>query len=114
MLIVLHPYRARELKPEQSLDMFEAELPDGTRLKPIRSVMYATARALRERGVPDTELVEYRHAGSKIIAASGTVGELAQWTVTESDTDGLQKRPYVPFPTDRYVGRSGSDWSAGV
>ena len=73
--------------------------------------IFGTARALLALGFTADTLLEFRHVGSDIIAASGTVGELAKWTIKERDRSGLRKERWQPydaeffFPGDAENGR---------
>jgi hypothetical protein len=89
MIVTLIPHRRGA--------MFAAELPNGMRIKPMKVPIFGTARALSLLGFAPATLLEFKHIGSDIIAARGTVGEPAKWTVSESDRDGLQKRLWKPF-----------------
>jgi hypothetical protein len=97
MLIILHPYYPENPNPGQPLDSFIAELPDGTRSKPMRSPMHGAARWLRTRGVADDEMLEFQHTGATHIAAYDYLGNLAEWVVRDSPKRGLAKVRYVPF-----------------
>jgi hypothetical protein len=85
------------LIPHRHGQMFAAELPNGMRIKPMKVPIFGTARALLALGFAPDTLIEFRHLGSEIIAARGTVGELAKWTIEERDRSGLQKRRWRPF-----------------
>lgn len=76
--------------------VFRADSTEYGSLSCSRTPFYDAARALLKFGVdPETEIVA-RHEGSETVAMRGTVGELAQWTVEESDARGLQKRKWKP------------------
>jgi hypothetical protein len=63
-----------------------------------RQPFFDAARALRAGGVPDTTVIEARHAGSATIAMRSTVGEAAKWAIEETDRGGLRRRPWKPPP----------------
>ena len=72
------------LIPHRHGQMFAAELPNGMRIKPMKVPIFGAARALLALGFTPDTLLEFRHVGSDIIAASGIVGELAKWTIEET------------------------------
>ena len=56
-----------------------------------RQPFFDGARVLLAEGVEPATVYEARHQGSTRVAMRSTVGEAAKWTVTVSDTGGLQK-----------------------
>jgi hypothetical protein len=52
--------------------------------------LYDGARELLALGYSPRTVVRVRHAGT--IAMRGVIGELAKWTIEESDRGGLRKR----------------------
>ena len=89
MIVTLIPHRHGQ--------MFACELPNGMRIKPMKVPIFGAARALLALGFTPDTLLEFRHVGSDIIAASGIVGELAKWTIEETDKSSLNKRRWRPF-----------------
>ena len=71
---------------------------DGVQIgKPTRQPFYASPRELLRLGHSPDELLTASHLGSTTIAMRSTIGEAAKWTVSESDTKGLQRARYVPM-----------------
>ena len=68
--------------------MFAAELSNGMRVKPMKVPIFGAARALLALGFTPDTLIEFRHIGFDIIAAYGTVGDLAKRTI-----DGAEENP---------------------
>ena len=81
----------------KALDRFDAML-DGECLVTSRDSVHAAARELLARGFAPETLLEFRHRGVGYVATRGQVGELARWTVTESDKSGLRRVLWQPFP----------------
>ena len=107
MIVTLIPHRYGQ--------MFAAESPDGLRIKPMKVPIFGTARALLVLGFSPGTLLEFRHIGSDIIAAHGTVGDLAEWTIQESDKGGLRKRLWKPFEDANFLlGGRGKERHASV
>ena len=69
--------------------------------KASRQPFLDASRVLLAMGYPPETELTARHASSAIIALRGVVGELARWSVTESDSSGLQRRPWAPFELAR-------------
>lgn len=66
-------------------------------VKSSRQPCYDGARALLARGVdPETFIQWHNEHGTPDMR--GKVGELAKWTVEESDRDGLRRRRWRPNP----------------
>ena len=61
-----------------------------------RQPLYDSARVLLARGVPPGTVIEARHAGSAIIGMRSTLGDAAQWSVEETDRDGLRRVRWTP------------------
>ena len=80
-------------------DRFDVLLDDQPILGPTRSPLYATARELLKRGFEPDRLMTIRLTGRDYDSFEPRpIGELAKWTVQESDRGGLQRREWVPFP----------------
>lgn len=64
-----------------------------------KTTIYGAARRLLATGARPGETIETWHDGK--LSMSGRIGELAKWTVIESDrgNPSLMLRPYRPFPS---------------
>lgn len=74
------------------------------RLKPLLDA----ARVLLARGCDPEQRLVMRHKGSSINAMSGKIGELAKWTVKETNTEGPHFVPYQPFDANAHLRLQGS------
>ena len=83
------------------LDRFDAYV-DGDHVVLSRQPAYAGARALIAKGHdPDTLVVvagEDRNGKPSAPWPPQRLGELAKWTIEESDRQGLRRRKWAPFP----------------
>jgi hypothetical protein len=71
---------------------------DGVKLtKATRQPFYDGARALRAAGAADDAILVASHAGASTVALRSTVGEAAQWSVSEPDRGNLRRIPYAPY-----------------
>ncbi|WP_426615361.1 hypothetical protein [Bradyrhizobium sp. McL0616] len=70
------------------------------------------ARVLLKRGYRPEQRLVMRHRGSTVAAMSGQIGELAKWTLSETQTAGPRFAPYRPFEKAvcRYAGRPPMRW----
>lgn len=60
-----------------------------------REPALCASRKLLAEGAPPGAAIEFRHVGSRdVVAIRGTIGELAKWTIEESDRHGLKRRRY--------------------
>jgi hypothetical protein len=67
-------------------------------IRSTRSPLYAGARALLERGHDPAQMVTIRlgrRGHDSFVPAS--IGDLARWTIEESDQRGLSRREWRPF-----------------
>ena len=86
-----------EEKPERH-GLFVATLADGSVILPSsRQPLLDAARVLLARGYDPEQRLVMRHQVSSINAMSGKIGELAKWTVRETETEGPRFVPYRPF-----------------
>lgn len=77
---------------------YAAHLGDRCILRASRQPLFDGARMLAGEGAPPEAILTTRHAGSSIVATRSTVGEASRWTIEESDTRGLRRRPWRPHP----------------
>ena len=99
MMLTLVPVKPsyERLGPGAPLDRFDVIDASGESvLRNARVPIYGSARELIARGVSPAELLEFKHAGSGIVAFRGLAGELARWTVSESK-QGLALHEWKPF-----------------
>jgi hypothetical protein len=83
------------------LDRFDAYL-DGELIVTSRQPLYDGARKLLDRGFAPTELLSIHHAGKDYDSFEpAPIGELAKWTIAESDRGGLQRQRWKPFDAAR-------------
>lgn len=75
---------------------FDARLGDRL-LCTSMTPFYAAARVLKAEGVLPQEPLTMSHEGSDVIALRGIVGEAANFTVEDTDRDGLRTRRYREF-----------------
>jgi hypothetical protein len=69
---------------------------DGEELTRHRAPLYASARALLNRGASPTATLRMRHRGSATNSMTGVIGALAKLTVVEDD-DGPRVVRWQPF-----------------
>jgi hypothetical protein len=79
------------------LDRFDAYL--GDKLVVVsRQPLYDSARALLDLGVAPDTLLTVRHVGKDHDSfVPRPIGELAKWTIVDSDRGGLQRREWRPY-----------------
>ncbi|MGY3131994.1 hypothetical protein ACVWZM_002676 [Bradyrhizobium sp. USDA 4501] len=96
-----------EKKPRHG--RFVATLVDGSVILPSsRQPPLDAARVLLARGCDPEQRLVMRHRGSSINAMSGKIGELAKWTVRETNTEGPHFVPHQPFDANARLRLQGS------
>jgi hypothetical protein len=69
---------------------------DGEELTRHRAPLYASARALLDRGASPMATLRMRHRGSATVSMMGMIGALAKFTVVEDD-HGPRVARWQPF-----------------
>ena len=80
------------------LDRFDACL-NGELILTSRQPWYDAARELLRRGYPGDTLLTLRHAGKpddRVVPLE--IGDLAQWSISDSDRGGLKRIRWRPMP----------------
>jgi hypothetical protein len=62
-----------------------------------RQPLFDAARVLALEGVPFDTVLEASHEGQPIVAMRSTVGEAAQWAVSESERGGISRYQWQPY-----------------
>jgi hypothetical protein len=96
--MILRPHIEERNGCRFHLDRFDAYL-NGELILTSRQPWYDAARELVRRGYPGGTLITIRHAGKDYDCfVPLEIGELAQWSISDSDRGGLKRIRWQPMP----------------